>query len=50
MLVSTASGQSCSWDQSAALEGEEDAKAASCWENEMDAPHDDITVTSDVPT
>ena len=50
MLAPAASGPSRSWDPSAAVEGEESAKAALCQEKGKDEPHDDITVTSDVPT
>ena len=45
-----ASGPSRLWDPSAAVEGEESAKAALCQERGKDEPHDGITVTSDVPT
>ena len=50
ILAPAASGPSRPRDPSAAVEGEESAKAALCQEREKDEPHDDITVTSDVPT
>ena len=45
-----ASGPSRPWDPSAAVEGEESAKATLCQERGKDEPHDGITVTLDVPT
>ena len=50
ILAPAASGPSRPRDPSAAVEGEESAKAALCQERENDEPHNDITVTSDVPT
>ena len=49
MPAPAASGTSCSWDPSAAVQGEESTKAASCQGTGKDEPHDDITVTSDAP-
>ena len=50
ILAPAASGPSRPWDPSTAVEGDESVKAALCQEREKDEPHDDITVTSDVPT
>ena len=50
MPVPAASGPSRPWDPSAAVEGDESAKAALCQERGKDEPHDDITVTLDAPT
>jgi hypothetical protein len=50
MLAPAAGGTSRSWDQSAAVEQEEGAKAASSQETRKAEPHDDVTVTPDVPT
>ena len=49
ILALAASGLSRSWDPSAAVEGEENAKGALCLEKGKDEPHDDMTVPSDVP-
>ena len=50
MLAHAASGPSCSCDASAAVDGEESAKAALCQGEGKDEPHDDIMIASDVPT
>ena len=50
MPAPAASGPSRPWDPSAAVEGDESAKAALCQERGKDEPHDDITVTLDAPT
>ena len=49
MLAPAASGPSCSWDPSAAGEGEESAKTGLCQGEGNDEPYDDNTLTSDFP-
>ena len=49
ILTPAASALSRSWDASAVVEGEENAKGALCQEKGEDEPPDDMTVTSDVP-
>ena len=53
MLASTVSSplasRSESWGPSAAVKGEEGAKAVLCQQMENDEPHEEITVPSDVP-
>ena len=49
MLAPAASGPSPSWDRSAAVEGGESAKAGLSEGKGKDEPHDDNTLTSDVP-
>ena len=49
MPAPAASGPSRPWDPSAAVEGDESAKAALCQERGKDEIYDDNTLTSDVP-
>ena len=50
ILTPAASGLSRSWDASAVGEGEESAKGTFCQEMGKDEPHDEMMVSSDVPT
>ena len=50
ILAPTASGLSRSWDASAVVEGEVSAKGTFYQEMGKDEPHDDMVVSSNVPT